>query len=79
MSHGQAVLDHSLGFADVERRIVTNSSTKCPIASLTKAFVATTIAQLVDEGLLNWDEALTTYVPELSFEHNPSLAKSLTE
>ncbi|KAL7909797.1 beta-lactamase/transpeptidase-like protein [Trichoderma velutinum] len=78
MSHGHVVLETNFGFADVERRLVANSSTRYPIASLTKAFVATTIAQLVDEGLLKWDEPLTSYIPELSFEHNPSLAGQLS-
>lgn len=74
MSHRQIVLEHHLGFADVERRLLASSSTRYPIASLTKAFVASTIAQLVQEGILKWDEPLTSYIPELSFEHSPSLA-----
>ncbi|KAL7784709.1 beta-lactamase/transpeptidase-like protein [Trichoderma afarasin] len=78
ISYGRVVLETNLGFADVERRLVASSSTRYPIASLTKAFVATTIAQLVDEGLLKWDEPLTSYIPELSFKHNPSLAGQLS-
>ncbi|KIW30216.1 uncharacterized protein PV07_05975 [Cladophialophora immunda] len=62
MSYGEVVFNSSFGFADVNRRLVANSSTRYPLASLTKAFVATTIAQLVDEGLLRWDEPLTTYI-----------------
>ncbi|KAL9124329.1 MAG: hypothetical protein Q9217_006329 [Psora testacea] len=73
ITNRHVVLDHSLGFADVKRRLVANSSTRYPIASLTKAFVASTIAQLVDKGLLKWDEALTSYLPELSLKHNPLL------
>ncbi|KAL8743703.1 MAG: hypothetical protein Q9190_003971 [Brigantiaea leucoxantha] len=78
MTHGHVLLDHNLGFADLERHLVANSSTRYPIASLTKAFVASTISQLVDEGLLEWDEALTYYIPELSFEHDPLLAGQLS-
>ncbi|KAL6690305.1 beta-lactamase/transpeptidase-like protein [Trichoderma pleuroticola] len=78
MSHGSVVLETNLGFADVERRLLANSSTIYPVASLTKAFTALTIAQLVDEGLVNWDEPLTSYIPELSFEHDPSLAGQLS-
>jgi CubicO group peptidase (beta-lactamase class C family) len=78
MSHGQILLEHHLGFADVERRLPANSSTRYPIASLTKAFVASTIAQLVQEGALRWDEPLTSYIPELSFEQNPLLADQLS-
>ncbi|KAL6881405.1 beta-lactamase/transpeptidase-like protein [Trichoderma novae-zelandiae] len=78
MTHGHVLLDTNLGFSDVERRLTANSTTRYPIASLTKAFVAATIAQLVDEGLLKWDEPLTSYIHELAFEHNPSLAGQLT-
>lgn len=78
MSHGQIVLEHHLGFADVERRLPANSSTRYPIASLTKAFVASTIAQLVEEGAWKWDEPLTSYIPELSFKHSPALASQLS-
>ncbi|PNP58079.1 hypothetical protein THARTR1_02237 [Trichoderma harzianum] len=78
MSHGSVVLETNLGFADVERRLLATSSTIYPVASLTKAFTAVTIAQLVDEGLVNWDEPLTSYIPELSFEHDASLAGQLS-
>ncbi|EEP78481.1 predicted protein [Uncinocarpus reesii 1704] len=78
ISHGDVVLEHFFGFADVHQRLAANSSTRYPIASLTKAFVATTIAQLVDEGSLRWDEPLTTYIPELNFHADPSLAARLT-
>ncbi|KAL7952032.1 beta-lactamase/transpeptidase-like protein [Trichoderma barbatum] len=78
MSHGHVVLDSNLGFPNKERRLAANSSTRYPIASLTKAFVASTIAQLVNEGILKWDEPLTSYLPELSFEHNLSLAGQLS-
>lgn len=52
MSHGDVVLDHSLGFADVEQQLKADINTRYPLASLTKAFLAATITQLVDEGLL---------------------------
>ena len=63
MSYGETVLEHHLGFADVERRLPANSSARYPIAPLTKAFVASTIAQLVKEGALQCDEPLASYIP----------------
>lgn len=77
MSYGEVVLDHKIGFADVERQLMADNSTRYPLASLTKAFVAVTIAQLVDEGILQWDAPLVTYIPELAFESDPSLASHL--
>ncbi|KAI8960370.1 beta-lactamase/transpeptidase-like protein [Daldinia sp. FL1419] len=75
---GETILEHSLGFANLETKEVANSSTRYTIGSLTKGFVAATIAQLVDEGLLKWDEPLSSYIPELSFKADPSLSSRLT-
>jgi methyl acetate hydrolase len=35
------------------------------LASATKAVTATAVLQLIDEGLVKWDEPATTYLPEL--------------
>ena len=53
MYQGEVVLEHNFGFADLEAKVVPDSTTRYPLGSLTKAFVATTVAQLVDENLLN--------------------------
>ena len=39
MSHGQIVLNHGLGFADLHRRLKADHATQYPIASLTKALL----------------------------------------
>ncbi|KAL7820999.1 beta-lactamase/transpeptidase-like protein [Trichoderma gracile] len=78
MAHGHVLLDTSLGFSNINKGLTANSSTRYPIASLTKAFVASTIAQLVHEGLVKWEDPLINYIPDLAFEHNPSLASQLT-
>ncbi|PTB80689.1 beta-lactamase/transpeptidase-like protein [Trichoderma longibrachiatum ATCC 18648] len=77
-SHTAILLETHLGYSNIDRHLTATSSTRYPIASLTKAFVASTIAQLVHEGLLDWNEPLTSYIPDLAFEHNPSLANQLT-
>ncbi|TAQ88150.1 hypothetical protein B7494_g3545 [Chlorociboria aeruginascens] len=78
MSDGDVVLEHSFGFADVQQGLVSNSATIYPLASLTKSFVAATIAQLVDEGVLDWKEPLDSYIPELAFHADPFLASRLS-
>ena len=78
MSQGEVVLERHFGFVDVEARKTADSRARYPLGSLTKAFVATTIANLVDEGLLKWDEPITSYIPELSFKSDSSLAGRLT-
>ncbi|KAF2973175.1 hypothetical protein GQX73_g430 [Xylaria multiplex] len=78
MRQGRVVLEHNFGLADIDNNIIPTSSTRYPLASLTKAFVAVTIAQLVHEGALDWDVPITSYIPELSFQADPALADSLT-
>ncbi|KAJ8130193.1 hypothetical protein O1611_g3437 [Lasiodiplodia mahajangana] len=78
MRQGRVVLEHNFGLADVENNTVASSSTRYPLGSLTKAFVAATIAQLVHNGVLDWRAPITTYIPELSFQADPTLAKRLT-
>ncbi|KAM4065983.1 beta-lactamase [Hirsutella rhossiliensis] len=78
MSHGQVLLQHSYGFADVETRAVANETTRYPLGSLTKAFVSATVAQLVHDGVLSWERPLSEYLPELSFQSDPALAGRLT-
>ena len=76
--HGSVVLEHNFGFADLEKQLVANSSTLYPLGSLTKAFVSATVAQLVHDGLLQWDAPINTYIPELLFQSDATLAKRLT-
>ncbi|OQE20246.1 hypothetical protein PENFLA_c017G08206 [Penicillium flavigenum] len=76
--HGEILLEHHLGFADVESQRVAESTTRYPIGSLSKSFVAATVAQLVHEGRLKWDEPVTTYLPELSSIAGPMPADELT-
>ncbi|EJT68511.1 hypothetical protein GGTG_13909 [Gaeumannomyces tritici R3-111a-1] len=78
MYQGKVVLERHLGFADVENAAVATSNTRYPLGSLTKSFVAATVAQLVEDGLLEWEAPITTYLPELSFDSDPSLSDQLT-
>ncbi|KAK9788662.1 putative Beta-lactamase-related domain-containing protein [Seiridium cardinale] len=79
MYRGQKVLEHNFGYSDLEKGEEPTSSTIYPLGSLTKAFVATTIAQLVHDGLLSWDEPVTSYIPELLFEADESLELTLID
>ncbi|KAF9990698.1 hypothetical protein BGZ75_000084 [Mortierella antarctica] len=54
------------------------AETLAPIASLTKAFTAAAIGELVAEGLLDWDQtAVNTYLPEFQVK-DPGLTSQLT-
>jgi CubicO group peptidase (beta-lactamase class C family) len=47
------------------------------IGSVSKAFTATLVAMLVDEGKMRWDDAATTYLPSLEL-YDPYVARELT-
>ncbi|KAJ5710046.1 hypothetical protein N7493_009638 [Penicillium malachiteum] len=78
VQNGETLLEHHLGFADVESQQVAESTTRYPIVSLSKSFVAATVAQLVHNGQLQWNEPITTYLPELSSIAGPMPADQLT-
>ena len=52
------------GFSDLEGKQAVTPRTRFAIGSSTKAFTATVIGQLVDEGKMNWDDPVSQYVPE---------------
>jgi CubicO group peptidase (beta-lactamase class C family) len=52
------------GFSDLEKKEAVTPRTRFAIGSSTKAFTATVIGQLVDEGKMSWDDPLSKHVPE---------------
>ncbi len=61
---GKLVHARALGFANVEEKIVANSSTRFRIASMTKSFVAMAVLKLRDQGKLRLDDPVEKYLPE---------------
>lgn len=55
----------SFGFIDVENSISANSASKYRIASISKAFTATMIMQLIEEGKLTLETKLENHFPEI--------------
>lgn len=60
---GEIILARGLGLADVEKEKPVTPETLFPIGSTTKAFTATLIGMLVDEGKMNWDDPVTDHIP----------------
>ncbi len=56
------------GWRDVENQLPMTQSTRFPIASITKSFTAMSVALLVDEGKLAWDQPVREYMPEFILE-----------
>lgn len=64
-SNGVLLAD-GFGMADKENKIAANNSTLFPIASVTKTFTGIAIMQLVEKVLIDLDNPVGDYIPELS-------------
>ena len=61
---GQMVLAKGYGVSSLATKAPMDANTLFGIASNTKAFTATALGLLVDEGKLRWDDKVTDYIPE---------------
>ena len=57
------VLARGFGLADVEAQTPATENTIYPVGSTTKAFTATLVGMLADEGKATWDDPVTQYLP----------------
>ena len=60
---GKVIYAEGFGYKDVKNGLKVTPHTVFAIGSCTKAFTATTMAILVDEGKLDWDKPVRTYLP----------------
>lgn len=56
----------SFGYADIENKIINNENTIYKIGSISKQMTAAAIFILKEKGLLNIDDSITKYFPELN-------------
>jgi CubicO group peptidase (beta-lactamase class C family) len=66
----ELILAHGFGVADVEAETPVNPETIFAIGSSTKAFTATVVGMLVDEGKMDWDDPVTKYLPYFEMNVN---------
>jgi len=64
----EVVLAHGFGLANVETETAVTPETIFAIGSSTKAFTATLVGMLVDEGEMSWDDAITDYLPYFAMD-----------
>ena len=57
------VFSKGYGVRDSQNSLPVTNQTRFAIASNTKAFTATALAILVDEGKISWDDKVQTYLP----------------
>ncbi len=60
---GEVVLAKGYGVRDVRRSDPVDENTLFAIASNTKAFTATALGMLVDEGKVSWDDRVRSHLP----------------
>ncbi|MDR1599579.1 MAG: serine hydrolase [Oscillospiraceae bacterium] len=71
---GRAIFLDGFGWRDVDRKLKMGARTLLPIGSATKAFTATGLMMLQDEGLVDIDKPLRGYLPELAFQDSAANA-----
>lgn len=54
------------GYRDVEQELPVTPQTLFAIGSITKSFTVTAMGVLADEGKLDWDEPVRTYLPDFT-------------
>lgn len=64
---------HSFGYADTQNNVPVTADTMFSIASLSKSFTAIAVMQLVEDGVIDLDEPIVTYLPDFSMLPNPAL------
>jgi CubicO group peptidase (beta-lactamase class C family) len=65
---GEIVFAEGYGVAELDTEQLIDADTLFVTASITKTFITTSLAILVDEGKLNWDDRATQYLPELRLQ-----------
>jgi len=61
------VYSKGFGYSDYENKVPVDANTLFAIGSCSKAFTASILGQLNDEGKLSFDDSPRMYIPELNF------------
>jgi CubicO group peptidase (beta-lactamase class C family) len=69
---GKVIYAKGYGYRDLEKKLPVTTATLFPIGSISKSFTALTFAILKDEGKVDWDQPVRSYLPE--FEMNDVVA-----
>ncbi len=64
IDHGKVILSQGYGLRNVEENLPVTDETIFAIGSSSKAFTALAVSMLVEDGLIEWDEPIQTYLPD---------------
>jgi CubicO group peptidase (beta-lactamase class C family) len=65
---GKIILNKGYGVREQEKGLPVTDETLFAIGSCTKAFTTFLLGQLVDEGLMAWDDPVIKYIPEFRLQ-----------
>jgi CubicO group peptidase (beta-lactamase class C family) len=74
---GKIIFNKGYGTKEMGKNEIPDENTLYAIASNSKAFTASIVAQLVDEGKISWDDKVKTYVPYFELS-DPWISKEVT-
>jgi CubicO group peptidase (beta-lactamase class C family) len=65
---GQVIYAKGFGYRDVERKLPVTTDTLFAIGSVSKSFTSLVFGTLNDEGKVDWDKPVRTYLPTFQIE-----------
>lgn len=74
----QVIWSSGFGFADVEKKLAATPQTLYRAGSITKLLTATAIMQLHERGLLDIDDSMQIYLPNLHLQVRDNEARNFT-
>lgn len=74
---GKIVHEKGYGTREVGKKAPVDEHSLFAIASNTKAFIATALTMLVDEGKVNWDDKVIEHVPQFAL-YDPYASQTVT-
>lgn len=77
VQNGAIIHSKGYGYADFDKKTVATEHTNFAIASNSKAFTATAMAILVEEGKLKWDDKVKSILPEFEM-YNDYVTQNFT-
>jgi CubicO group peptidase (beta-lactamase class C family) len=77
VKNNEIAYEKGFGVHEVGKKSKANEYTNFAIASNTKAFTATALAILVDEGKISWDDKVRTYLPYFEL-YDPYVSNNIT-
>ncbi|WP_298903862.1 serine hydrolase [uncultured Psychroserpens sp.] len=75
--NNEEVYNRAIGLSDVEKGIRNNDKTKFRIGSISKAFTAVMIFQLIDEGRITLNTPLSMFYPKIPGSENIKISNLL--